>query len=308
MNVLAIARWQQWAAGSPLRQTLLLAGCLALLLGLAYIVHLRALFVEIEQGAEQSQFLRIEQAEKAAGALALATHEAQRAAAYQRLDEARWRLATGGELADLLEGIAYQGQSSGVFVEQVELLAEVLHDQHIEQPVQLQLQGSYPALLAFVHGLAYLPRLITLQDFSLLPTQSGLHLQVRLSAYRSRLTSAVPDLSGLAPEPVPAAPDITRNPFEPPPLIPHRQYLQTLPLDQFEMIGSLARGPVRFALLRVAGLVHRLQLGDRLGRDQGRVVNIEERQIEIAEQVFVPGKGWSERRRTLSMKQPAGAG
>jgi Tfp pilus assembly protein PilO len=308
LSFLAIARWQQWAAGSPIRQALLLAGCLALLLGLAYIVHLRALFIEIEQGAEQSQFLRIEQAEKAAGAQALAAHEVQLAVAYRSLDEARWRLAAGGELGDLLESIAYQGQSSGVFVEQVELLPEIHQDQHIEQPMQLQLQGTYPALLAFVHGLAYLPRLITLQDFSLLPTQTGLRLKVQLSAYRSQQAGAVSGLSGEASEPVPPAPDIARNPFEPSSLMQHRQYLETLPLDQFEMIGSLARGSARFALLQVAGVVHRLQLGDRLGRDQGQVVGIEEQQIEVAEQVFVVGKGWVERRRTLRLKQPAGAG
>ncbi|WP_158262106.1 pilus assembly protein PilP [Pseudomonas sp. BBP2017] len=288
----------------------MLVGCLALLLGLAYSVHLRALFVEIEKGAEQAQYLRIEQADKAAGTRALAAHEARLAAAYQNLDEARWRLAAGGELADLLENIAYQAQSTGVFVEQLELLPEILHDQHIELPMQLQLQGTYLALLTFTHGLAHLPRLITFQDFSLLPTQSGLRLQVHLSAYRSRLTSAVSGLSGLEPEPepVPPVPGVSRSPFEPSSLMQNRQYLETLPLDQFEMIGSLARGSVRFALLQVAGVVHRLQLGDRLGRDQGRVVGIDERQIEIAEQVFVVGKGWIERRRTLSLKRPAGAG
>lgn len=307
MSLLVIARWQQRVAGSPVRQTLLLVGCLALLLGLAYSLHLRALFVEVEKGAEQTQYLRIEQAGKAAGTQALAAHEARLAAAYQNLEASRWRLAAGSELADLLENIAFQAQSTGVFVEQVERLPEILHDQHIELPMQLQLQGTYPALLTFTHGLAYLSRLITLQDFSLLPAQAGLRLQVHLSAYRSRLTSAVSGRSGLEPEPAPPAPDVSRSPFEPSSLMQHRQYLETLPLDRFEMIGSLARGSARYALLQVAGVVHRLQLGDRLGRDQGRVVGIEERQIEIAEQVFVVGKGWVERRRTLSLKQPAGA-
>ena len=308
MNFPVIARWQQWAAGSPIRQALLLAGCLALLLGLAYRVHLRALFIDTEQVVEQSQLLRAEQAEKALAAQALAAHEAQLAMAYRSLDEARWRLAAGGELADLLEGIANQGQSGGVFVEQLELLPETLHDQYIEQPMQLQLQGTYSALLAFVHSLTYLPRLITLQDFSLLPAQAGLRLQVHLSAYRSRETSAASGLSVLDPEPVPPAPEVSRSPFEPSSLMQHRQYLETVPLDQFEMIGSLARGSARFALLQVAGSVHRLQLGDRLGRDQGRVVGIEEQQVEVVEQVFVLGKGWIEQRRTLHLKQPAGAG
>ncbi|MGH8380484.1 pilus assembly protein PilP [Pseudomonas sp.] len=305
-----MVRWQQMAAGSRIRQAILLGSGLTLMLGLAYFVHLRALFIEIEKGAEQSQHLRFEQADKAVRAQALATHEAQLAAAYQRLDESRWRLAAGGELADLLEDIAHQGQSEGVFVEQVELLPEILHDHHVEMPMQFQLRGTYVALATFAQGLAQLPRLITLQDFSLLPVQvqnpAGLRMQVRVSAYRSRVKSTASALTRLEPEPVRPLPSVSRSPFEPSPLMQHRQYLETVPLDQFEMIGSLARRQVRFALLRVAGVVHRLQVGDRLGRDKGQVVGIEERQVEIAEEVFVVGKGWVERRRTLSLKLPAG--
>jgi Tfp pilus assembly protein PilO len=312
LSVLSLARWQQLAAGSHVRQVTLLVSVLVLSLGLAYFVHLRGLFTEIDKGSEQSQQLLIEQAEKAERVQLLAPHEAQLAAAYQRLDASRWRLAAGGELADLLEEIAHRGQSEGVFVEQVEVLPEVFHEHHVEMPMQFQLRGAYEKLAGFARGLAQLPRLVTVQDFSLLPVQvqdpAGLRLQVQVSAYRSRVASAGPHHKLLEPEPVRPVPDFSRSPFEPSPLMQHRQHLETLALDQFEMIGSLARGQARFALLQVAGVVHRLQLGDRLGRDRGRIVGIEERQVEVAEEVFVAGKGWVERRRTLSLRLPASAG
>lgn len=312
MSLLSKVGWQSLAGASRLRQAAFLAGCLALMLCLAYVVHLRALFVAVDGAAEQSERLRIEQADKEAHARVLTISQAQLAAAYKRLAESRWKLAAGGELAGLLEDIAHQGQSHGVFVEQVERLPEVLHEHHIEMPMQLHLRGTYPALAGFAQGLAQLPRLTTSQDFSLLAADlqspSGLRMQVQVSAYRSREPSTASAEPGFESALVRPLPTFSRSPFEPTPLMQHRQYLETLALDQFEMIGSLARRQVRFALLRVAGVVHRLQVGDRLGRDNGRVVHIEEQRVEIAEEVYVVGKGWIEQRRTLNLKQPAGAG
>lgn len=312
MNFLSGARWQRLASGSLIKRAAFLGSCLVLMLGAAYVVHLRALFTEIEKGAEQVRHLQVEQADKAARVQVLAVDKAQLAEVYQRLDESRWRLASGGELADLLDGFAHQGQSQDVFVEHVELLPEVLHDHHIEMPMQLQLRGSYLALATFAQGLAQLPRLVSMGNFSLMPTQeqspTGLRMQVQLSAFRSREASSGFVPARHEPDQVRPEPGFLRSPFEPSSLMQHREYLETLSLDQFEMIGSLARRQVRFALLQVAGVVHRLQVGDRLGRDKGRIVRVEEQQVEIAEEVFVAGKGWVERRRTLSLKLPASAG
>ncbi|TDF84982.1 pilus assembly protein PilP [Pseudomonas sp. H9] len=305
-----MAQWQRLISRSRFGQAAILGACLVLMLGLAYSIYLRGLFVEIEQGAAQSRRLQIEQADKALQAQVLVTHKAQLAALHERLGASRWHLAAAGELADFLEDIAHQAQVGGVFIEQLELLPEIQHDQYIEMPMQLQLRGGYGALAAFAQGLAQLPRLVTQQNFSLLAAQqsgpAGLGMQLHVSAYRSR------ELALVAPQlelrPALPAPNFSRSPFEPSARVQPRQHLETLSLDQFEMVGSLARNQARFALLDAAGAVHRLQVGDRLGRDRGRIVRIEERQIEIAEDVFVAGKGWVERRRMLSMKVPADAG
>ncbi|WP_241653125.1 pilus assembly protein PilP [Pseudomonas alkylphenolica] len=304
--------WQRLAVVSGPRKAALLGVCLVLMLALAFVFHLRALFLAIEIQGEQTQRLRLELAEKAPEAQQLAVGHARLMAAQLSLEAAHWRLAAGGELAGLVEDIAYQGQSHGVFVEQMEPIQEVLHDHHIEMPIQLRVRGTYAALSGFSQGLAQLPRLIIPQEFDLLPTEgqgpASLQLQVRVSAYRSReqrTATALPEFEPALARPVPG---VVRSPFEPASATQQRQYLETLPLDQFELIGSLARRQVRHALLRVGGVVHRLQVGDRLGRDNGRVTRIDEHRVEIAEKVFVPDLGWVERQRTLSLKSSALAG
>lgn len=312
MNGLPRLSWQRLAGVSGPRKAGLLGVCLVLMLGLAFVLHLRSLFLAIELQGEQTQRLRLELAEKTAEAQQLAAGQARLMAAQLRLEAAHWRLAAGGELAGLVEDIAYQGQSHGVFVEQMELIPEVLHDHHIEMPIQLRVRGTYAALSGFSQGLAQLPRLIIPQEFDLTPPQgqgpASLQLQVRVSAYRSREQRTAPTLPELEPALARPAPSVVHSPFEPASLTQQRQYLETLPLDQFEMIGSLARRQVRHALLRVGGVVHRLQVGDRLGRDNGRVIGIEEHRVEIAEKVFVPEQGWVVRQRTLRLKSSALAG
>lgn len=305
-------RWQQLASASPIRQVFFLLCCLVLLLGLAYALQLRALFSGVEAAHEQTRRMNIERIDRASRTQELASAQAQLAAAHESLNVSRWRLAAGGEVADLLEVVALRGHADGVLVEYLEVLPQVLHDQHIELPVQLHLRGSYSGLVAFFHGLAQLPRLYVAQDFTLLTGEehapSELRMQVGVSAYQSREASAWSVVAAAEPEQVRPVPVSLRNPFQlPPPMLP-REYLQTLPLEQFEMVGSLARNQVRFALLRVAGFVHRLQLGGRLGRNNGRVVRIDEHEVDITEEVFLEGEGWVQRTRTLGLKLPATTG
>jgi type IV pilus assembly protein PilO len=65
------------------------------------------------------------------------------------------------------------------------------------------------------------------------------------------------------------------------------------------MVGTLSRGVQSFVLLRVASTVHRLEVGDYLGPNHGRVTAIHSGHIELAE-LFPDEQGaWLERSRTL---------
>jgi type IV pilus assembly protein PilP len=110
-----------------------------------------------------------------------------------------------------------------------------------------------------------------------------------------------------------------RAPFDPPievkPVDPSRkspdvrpnfdrvkQYLEQYNMSQLAMVGTLAQGARMYALVRdPRGGVHRVQTGDYLGTDHGRVVAVGEGSIEMLEIVSDGTGGWIERERTVSL-------
>jgi len=82
-----------------------------------------------------------------------------------------------------------------------------------------------------------------------------------------------------------------------------KQYLEGFNIEQFEMVGTISNSAGSFALLRGAGGVHRLKVGDYLGRNDGRIVAISGSQVDVVE-IVPDGEGaWLERPRTLPLKE-----
>ncbi|CRL49267.1 MULTISPECIES: pilus assembly protein PilP [unclassified Pseudomonas] len=82
-----------------------------------------------------------------------------------------------------------------------------------------------------------------------------------------------------------------------------KQYLEGFNIEQFEMVGTISNASGSFALLRGAGGVHRLKVGDYLGRNDGRIVAISGSQVDVVE-IVPDGEGaWLERPRTLPLKE-----
>lgn len=82
-----------------------------------------------------------------------------------------------------------------------------------------------------------------------------------------------------------------------------RQYLESFNIEQFEMVGTLSNTTGNFALLRGAGGVHRLKVGDYLGRNDGRIVAISSSQVDVVE-LIPDGEGaWLQRPRIIPLKE-----
>jgi len=81
-----------------------------------------------------------------------------------------------------------------------------------------------------------------------------------------------------------------------------KQYLEGFNIEQFEMVGTLSNITGSFALLRGASGVHRLKVGDYLGRNDGRVVAVSDSQVDVVEIVSDGEGAWLERPRTIPLK------
>lgn len=82
-----------------------------------------------------------------------------------------------------------------------------------------------------------------------------------------------------------------------------KQFLEGFNIEAFEMVGTLSNEGGMFALVRGAGGVHRIRVGDFLGRNDGKVIAINESKIDVVEIVPDGEGGWLERPRSLTLKE-----
>jgi len=83
-----------------------------------------------------------------------------------------------------------------------------------------------------------------------------------------------------------------------------RQPLEAFELDSLSLVGTLAVGNTLSGLIAAPdGRIHRLFKGDYLGRDYGRIISVEPRELALVETVRNPKGGWTERRQRLQMAE-----
>jgi len=84
-----------------------------------------------------------------------------------------------------------------------------------------------------------------------------------------------------------------------------KEPLEAYPLDSMAMVGSVARGPQPFALLRVDNLLYQVKVGDYLGPNFGRVTRIAETEVMLREIVQDAAGEWIERQASLQLQESA---
>ena len=85
-----------------------------------------------------------------------------------------------------------------------------------------------------------------------------------------------------------------------------REFLEQFTLDSLQMVGRLERGSGVWALIRDPnGGIHRVQPGDFLGRDHGKITDMGIGFVAVVEIVSDgTAEGWVERPRTLELASP----
>ncbi len=109
-----------------------------------------------------------------------------------------------------------------------------------------------------------------------------------------------------------------RSPFEPPAVVKRvdrrsgpqvtpdfnrvKQFLEQFPIAQLAMVGTLAQNGTTFGLIQDAnGGVHRVQTGDYMGSDHGKIEGVNDTSIELIEIVPDGTGGWVERTRSVAL-------
>ncbi|EXF46936.1 type 4 fimbrial biogenesis protein PilP [Pseudomonas sp. BAY1663] len=82
-----------------------------------------------------------------------------------------------------------------------------------------------------------------------------------------------------------------------------KQFLEGFNIENFVMVGTLANEAGRYALIKGGEGVHRVKIGDYLGRNHGRIVGISDAGIDVLEIVPDGEGGWLERPRSLTLKE-----
>ena len=89
-----------------------------------------------------------------------------------------------------------------------------------------------------------------------------------------------------------------------PDLLRPREFLERFDIEQLSMVGTLAQKGTQWALLSDgAGGVHRVKVGNYIGKNHGRIVETTETSLSVMEIVPSGVGGWIERPRTIKLRE-----
>ena len=83
-----------------------------------------------------------------------------------------------------------------------------------------------------------------------------------------------------------------------------RETLEQFPLDALSMFGTMSREGLEWALVGTPdGGTHTVTLGNHVGQQNGKIIDITEQEVVLREVVKGPTGQWVERRATLTLEQ-----
>lgn len=154
-----------------------------LVLGYIYVIKDQQTILEQEQQKELA--LKQEFEKKAYQAANLEAYRKQMVEMEESFGALLSQLPSDTEVPGLLEDITTKGVESGLEIETINLGDEKSEEFYIELPIEILVSGGYHDLGAFVSGIAGLPRIVTLHNFSIdVDESSSLTMKISAKTYR----------------------------------------------------------------------------------------------------------------------------
>ena len=142
-----------------------------LILALGYFVVIKPKLDAIAAAHAQEQNLLNEFREKDSKLRNLQQYQAQLQEMEANFNQQLQQLPKETEIPSLVEDINLTGVNSGLKFKNIRLENEVKQEFFIEQPISIEATGDYHAFGAFATGIAALPRIVTLHDFTVEATE-----------------------------------------------------------------------------------------------------------------------------------------
>lgn len=221
-------------------------------------------------------------------------------------------------------------RAPGLQLEQLRAVREGGDPRHPAFAVSLRLQASFAATVGWLGAVAQAPLAVAMQPLRITAApDGGVRIETRALAFRgapaaSTIAPLPPFADAVLPPAVaalrPAAPD----PFDPrrlaealglhrarapssdgPDQARAREPLESYELRDIRLLGVLQSDARRVAIVQAAGAAHRVEVGQYLGRQHGRVERIADNGVDLMEWVLSDGQ-WQ--RRGTRLLLPPGPG
>ncbi|MEH6528567.1 MAG: type 4a pilus biogenesis protein PilO [Porticoccus sp.] len=169
----------------PIR-VFLFALAFTLVLSGAYYFHIKELDAELDLVKGKEIQLKKTFEEKAFQAANLESYREQMAEVEKLFDAMLAQLPSDTEVPGLLEDITEIGSGSSLDITTISLQPERSAEFYVELPIKIVALGDYHDVGAFVSGVASLPRIVTLHNYSLTSKGDGglQTLEIEAKTYR----------------------------------------------------------------------------------------------------------------------------
>lgn len=132
-----------------------------------YYNHIEGLQSQLAQATTQEVELKEEFEKKAFQAANLDAYRRQMEEMQESFGALVSQLPSDTEVPGLLEDITNKGLLNGLDISSIDLQPEQAKEFYVELPISIVATGSYHDLGAFISGMAGLPRIVTLHDFTI---------------------------------------------------------------------------------------------------------------------------------------------
>ncbi|HEX5314230.1 MAG TPA: type 4a pilus biogenesis protein PilO [Gammaproteobacteria bacterium] len=182
LNVAGVGEW-------PLAGRLTLLGLVLLaVLAIGYFGFVRGELANLKTARQQEVTLKLQFEKKQQQVAQLAAYQKQLAAMRKTFGAMLLKLPSRSEIDSLLRDISQTAQEDGLAQKLFQPQGERRMDFYAEKPIVMEYVGSYQQVSTFVSDVSSLPRIVTLENFSLAPVKkdegSQLDFKVKAMTYR----------------------------------------------------------------------------------------------------------------------------